>query len=235
MKRLLVAYACLALGATASFGAVPCSTQAAATINGYTCSIGDKTYSNFTQTGIASGTVSFAQAGTQFFVHYDTLSAPVTAPFTLGFTVTIDLAVCSTCTIIQMVDQMLTANTTLGNPAIPNSSTAVVTHTPGGVVSLDALTAGDQTGIVPLSTVSESVLFSYSPGPTGEDALTQFNISQMTTPAVNDGPFLIRYAANLNVGDSVVNFINTGNNVPAGGGSPDDICVNTYAFSPDEQ
>jgi hypothetical protein len=61
--------------------------------------------------------------------------------------------------------------------------------------------------------------------------------------------FQVRYAANLNVGDSVINITNTGtqvlapvvNSVPEGGaqgsfaGTLTNICVNVYAFSPDEQ
>jgi hypothetical protein len=47
-------------------------------------------------------------------------------------------------------------------------------------------------------------------------------------PVTADSPFQVRYAANLNIGDSVVNITNTG----ASGGN---ICVNVYTFSPDEQ
>lgn len=43
-----------------------------------------------------------------------------------------------------------------------------------------------------------------------------------------DSPIQVRYAANLNIGDSVVNITNTG----ATGGN---ICVNVYTFAPDEQ
>jgi hypothetical protein len=47
-------------------------------------------------------------------------------------------------------------------------------------------------------------------------------------PITADSPFQVRYAANLNIGDSVVNITNTG----ANGNS---ICVNVYTFAPDEQ
>jgi hypothetical protein len=47
-------------------------------------------------------------------------------------------------------------------------------------------------------------------------------------PITADSPFQVRYAANLDKGDAFVNITNTG----ATGGN---ICVNVYAFSPDEQ
>ncbi len=43
-----------------------------------------------------------------------------------------------------------------------------------------------------------------------------------------DTPFQVAYAANLATGDSVINLTNTG-------ASNANICVNVYAFSPDEQ
>ena len=54
------------------------------------------------------------------------------------------------------------------------------------------------------------------------------------------GNFLISYAANLTNGDSVVNLTNTGAlgaslNGPGFGGAAGNICMNVYAFSPDEQ
>jgi hypothetical protein len=51
-----------------------------------------------------------------------------------------------------------------------------------------------------------------------------------------DGPFQVRYASNLPIGDSVVNATNTGASstvaFPTQNGN---ICMNVYTFSPDEQ
>ncbi|MBY0502295.1 MAG: hypothetical protein K2X03_00190 [Bryobacteraceae bacterium] len=55
-----------------------------------------------------------------------------------------------------------------------------------------------------------------------------------------DVPYQVRYASNLNVGDSVINITNTGARgagLAAGttAATTGAICVNVYAFSPDEQ
>ena len=55
-----------------------------------------------------------------------------------------------------------------------------------------------------------------------------------------DSPFQVRYASNLNVGDSVINITNTGARgagLQAGttASITGSICANVYAFSPDEQ
>ena len=62
----------------------------------------------------------------------------------------------------------------------------------------------------------------------------------MAAFAQQDTSFQIRYAANLTAGDSVINITNTGANGaslagPGFGGATGNICVNVYAFSPDEQ
>ena len=57
--------------------------------------------------------------------------------------------------------------------------------------------------------------------------------------AQNDGFFQIGYAANLNIGDSVVNISNDGINGGVFGaalsGTAGNICVNTYVFDPQEE
>src|ERR1019366_4622492 len=45
--------------------------------------------------------------------------------------------------------------------------------------------------------------------------------------------FQVRYASNLNIGDSVINITNAG--TQNSGGALTNICANVYAFSPDEQ
>ena len=52
-------------------------------------------------------------------------------------------------------------------------------------------------------------------------------------PITADSPFQVRYASHLNVGDSVINITNTG--ATASGATSSNLCVNVYAFSPDEQ
>ena len=63
---------------------------------------------------------------------------------------------------------------------------------------------------------------------------------QATPGAYDDSPFQVRYASNLAIGDSVVNFTNAGSSSTDTGlatGAPQngDICANIYAYSPDEQ
>jgi len=59
-------------------------------------------------------------------------------------------------------------------------------------------------------------------------------------PITADGPFQVAYGANPAAGESYINLINDGANGaslmgPGIGGPVGNICVNVYAFSPDEQ
>jgi hypothetical protein len=68
-----------------------------------------------------------------------------------------------------------------------------------------------------------------------------FTMAAYAQPNVTlDSPFQVRYASNLNVGESVINITNSGARGAglAAGTSASvtgAICVNVYAFSPDEQ
>src|SRR5271170_1362376 len=52
---------------------------------------------------------------------------------------------------------------------------------------------------------------------------------------VQDGIYQVGYAANLNIGDSTVNFSNDGVNGGPLSGTTGNICVNTYVFDPEEE
>ena len=69
--------------------------------------------------------------------------------------------------------------------------------------------------------------------------LAAFAISSIAfgqAAVVQDGSFQIGYAANLNIGDSVVNISNDGvNGGVFGAGTSGNICVNTYVFDPQEE
>ena len=59
-------------------------------------------------------------------------------------------------------------------------------------------------------------------------------------PISADSPFQVRYAANLNIGESYINITNTGANGaallgPGFGAQSGNICVNVYAFDPGEE
>jgi hypothetical protein len=51
--------------------------------------------------------------------------------------------------------------------------------------------------------------------------------------ALADDTYQVRYAANLNIGDSFVDFTNTGATVSAG--VPENLCMNVYTFDPAEE
>jgi hypothetical protein len=60
-------------------------------------------------------------------------------------------------------------------------------------------------------------------------------------PITADSPFQVRYAADLNIGESYINITNTGANGTSllgpgfGATYAGNICVNVYAFDPDEE
>ena len=54
-----------------------------------------------------------------------------------------------------------------------------------------------------------------------------------STVAFADDTFQVRYAANLNIGDSVVDITNSGASVT--GGTSRNLCVNLYTFDPAEE
>src|SRR6185436_1611264 len=62
---------------------------------------------------------------------------------------------------------------------------------------------------------------------------------QVIVTASQDSPFQVRYAANLAIGESVINISNTGasSSVAFGTGFAQngEICANVYAYSPDDQ
>ena len=67
-----------------------------------------------------------------------------------------------------------------------------------------------------------------------------FAVTANAQPVTTDSPYQVRYASNLNIGDSIVNMTNTGAN-GAGFGSGTSasvtgaICANVYAFDPTEE
>lgn len=72
-------------------------------------------------------------------------------------------------------------------------------------------------------------------------ALVTFSVAAFAQPNVTlDSPYQVRYASNLNIGDSVINITNGGArgaalNSGTSAATTGANCANVYAFSPDEQ
>jgi len=191
MKKVLLLSSLFAFGAAASYGTDIVAPQTCAGLNitaamidvanTVTCELGDKIFSNFSLNGATTGTITISGGGTLYTLQFDTQATPITTAFTLGFTVAVDTAIAPANFITQVQDQMFTQNKAGGN-AIPNASTAVVTHTPGGAVNLNATVAQNQSGSINLFTQTEGVSFAYDPHGTGQLSGANFSISQTAVP-----------------------------------------------------
>jgi len=129
---------------------------------GYLC--GDKIFSNFTSSGGIDGSVFIREINTSTYeLSFTGAGSGFSSAFTFGYTVAVDTVNFPLLYISQVQDSMLTNRAAGGADSIPNASTATVTHTPGGTVNLDAMTAPDQNGLANMLTQSETILFSYNP------------------------------------------------------------------------
>jgi len=71
-------------------------------------------------------------------------------------------------------------------------------------------------------------------------AIAAFGAFAQNTTDPADTIYQVRYAANLNIGESYINIVNTGAQGaallgPGLGPQPGNICVNVYAFDPGEE
>ena len=100
------------------------------------------------------------------------------------------------------------------------------------VVNVTGITAGTQNNIT--STLTSNA-------PTAAPATASITVNAtLAVSATMDGSFQVAYAANPAAGESYINLINDGANGaqlmgPGIGPATGNICVNVYAFSPDEQ
>jgi Domain of unknown function DUF11 len=116
-----------------------------------------------------------------------------------------------------------TSNISLTGGTIAANSTCIITVTvqglaPGAIVN----TTSTATGLA------------------GAIAVTADPATATLQVGASEISFLVRYASNLAIGDSVVNMTNIGNfssvvGISAGGAQNGNLCANVYAYSPDEQ
>jgi hypothetical protein len=90
-------------------------------------------------------------------------------------------------------------------------------------------------GTVATSSGAVSVTYDYTSAPPPPPTTTcDASVPIFATGAPLDA-FQVNYAANLNVGDSVINITNAGSSITDGVGGDGNLCVHVYTFSPDEQ
>ena len=117
-------------------------------------------------------------------------------------------------------------NISLTNGTIAGNGTCTITVTVQGI-------APGVGGVPVVNTTSAVTGTVQTVGLTGNVAMATLQIG------ASEISFLVRYASNLAIGDSVVNMTNIGNfssltGLP-GGAQNGNICANVYAYSPDEQ
>ena len=166
--------------------------------------------------------VSAGQAGTLTF----TINNNTTIPLDnlLGFTDTVPAGI------------TVTGLNTNGCPGTVVTTATTVTYTTvGGNILADSAVC-----TITVNIVGVTLGGPYTNTVIGNKSLTgQTPTAQITVIAPPDS-FVVRYAANLTNGDAVIDLSNTGANGaslngPGFGGAVGNICVNVYAFSPDEQ
>jgi len=197
MKKLLLAGSIMALMGASSYGATIAACSGVntntsfdtSTLAGNTYTCGDKIFSSLTSSAPGSITISELGNANLYDLKFNPTAGSVSTAFTLGFTIAVNTAISPTDIITSFQDQMLTANVNPGQPSIPNTSTASVTHTGGPSSALAATTAQAQTGFVTFSpgVGSTTTLFSYAPGANGTLISAEFVITE-TTPTTTTTP-----------------------------------------------
>jgi hypothetical protein len=119
---------------------------------------------------------------------------------------------------------------TLFGEAPPAVASASLSNTPSGIVT----TTGAAPASEPFSlTLTEAITLN-----PGETLANDFNVQVTIVPPVIS--YLVKYAANLNIGESYIDITNTGANGcsllgPGYGTTSGNICANVYAFDPGEE